>query len=162
MLRMPDNEPNKLWGQIVKDGKIIGEIYESGIASAPGYIKHKSQDPAGRAKEIMAVFGGSLRKPYQIPDYAEWLRTASDTMAKSVAKLAEEHLESLEKQYGAVSENLLRDVAKFKAWAETAFAEPDLAAQLADEIMQTVAKSVEVSVAYRIVEAVAAEETETA
>ena len=158
-LRMPDNSPGNLWGQIVIGDRVIGEIYKTGAASTPSYIELKAQDSAGRAKEIMRVFGGYLRKPHQIPNYDEWLRTESAKMAKAVAKSAEEMLESIEKQHGPVSEDLVEKVADFKKWAETAFAEPDLAAQLANEIMQVVAQSVENAIADRIVEAVAEVET---
>lgn len=85
------NDQSNLWGEIVKDGKMIASIFKSGVATTPYYIPMKSDLPEQRAKEIIAHFGGTLKSA--VADTSAALK--SNPAGDHAAELADEVMRAL-------------------------------------------------------------------
>lgn len=57
-----DNDPRNLWGEVVRDGKIVAKIYKSGCVETAR--NNVTLDPAAstavRAQQVVAQLGGTL------------------------------------------------------------------------------------------------------
>jgi two-component sensor histidine kinase len=109
--RQPDNDPEKIYAQVVVNGKAVATIYESGVTESEGDIPGLTEEGHGlrlakaRLKDILQVVHGQVK-------YSNFLPTMAERSAPDIKNLALEAARSRVEALEQALQALIQDMAR--------------------------------------------------
>jgi hypothetical protein len=109
--RQPDNDPEKIYAQVVVNGKVVATIYDSGCVESEGSLPNLTSDGSGlsiakaRVKEITQFVHGQVK-------YSNFLPTMAERSAPEIKNLAVEEARSRVEALEQALQALIQDMAR--------------------------------------------------
>jgi hypothetical protein len=109
--RQPDNDPEKIYAQVVVNGKVVATIYDSGVTESEGAIPRLTEEGHGlslakaRLKDILQVVHGQVK-------YSNFLPTMAERSAPEIKNLALEAARSRVEALEQALQALIQDMAR--------------------------------------------------